>query len=41
LYTSTIPCEAAAQGLYEKYNLKITKKKNRVFYQLLYRELTL
>jgi len=41
LYTSTIPSEAAAQGLYEKYHFRIIKKKNRVFYQLLYRELTL
>jgi len=41
LYTSTLPREAAAQRLYEKYNFKITKKKNRVFYQLLYRELAL
>jgi len=41
LYTSTIPGEAAAQGLYEKYRFRITKKKNRLFYHLLYRELEL
>ena len=41
LYTSTLPCEAAAQGLYEKYHFRITEKKNRLFYHLLYRELAL
>ena len=41
LYTSTLPCEAAAQSLYEKYNFSITKRKNRLICHLLYRELSL
>ena len=41
LYTSTLPNEAAAQGLYEKYGFRVTKEKNRLFYKMLYRELAL
>ena len=41
LYTSTLPNEAAAQVLYEKSGLRLTKKKNRLFYKMLYRELAL
>ena len=41
LYTSTLPNEAAAQGLYEKSGFELTKEKNRLFYKMLYRELAL
>ena len=38
LYTSTLPCEAAAQRLYERYNFRIARRKNRLICHLLYRE---
>jgi ribosomal protein S18 acetylase RimI-like enzyme len=41
LYTSDMRNEAAAQILYESRGLKITSKKWRPFYQVIYRELRL
>jgi len=41
LYTSTVPNEAAAQRLYEKYGFRIIGEKKRLLYKTLYRELAL
>ena len=41
LYTSDVPNEADAQILYEKYGFKVTERKKKPFYTLLYRELKL
>jgi ribosomal protein S18 acetylase RimI-like enzyme len=41
LYTSSDPNEAAAQNLYEKYGFKVIKRKKKLFYTKIYRELVL
>lgn len=41
LYTSNDPNETAAQNLYEKYGFKVIKKKKKLFYTKIYRELVL